>query len=263
MIHANDADASTRWREATGYVDQLQATTAGGICIAIAAIDGDTVTKHFAGTCNAESLFQIGSITKTFTATVFADAVISDRVSLDTPLAELLDQAVPSYDGKGITLVDIATHTSGLPRLPDNIDLDAEHKNDPYLHYGEDELLAFLADHRLVRSPGEQAEYSNLGMGLLGYLLSELYERPYAELVEGLVAEPLGMFDTVVVPNERHKDRVLSGHDGSFEVNRCKQGRRPDPVSKRRTYCAAHGRVELLWWTLRIETHLPRLSEFA
>ncbi|MCZ6644114.1 MAG: serine hydrolase, partial [Gammaproteobacteria bacterium] len=148
----------------------------------------------------------------------FADAVITDRVSLDTPLGELLDQTVPSFNGKPITLVDIATHTSGLPRLPDNINLDAEHMIDPYLHYGEDELLTFLAGHELVRAPGEQAEYSNLGMGLLGYLLTELYDRPYAELVEGLVADPLGMSDTVVVPQEQHENRVLSGHDGSFEV---------------------------------------------
>ena len=159
IVGVDKASADPRWEKTTEYVDELQASTADGVCIAIASIDGDSVVQHIAGSCNADNLFQIGSITKTFTGIMLADAILTEKVSLDTTLNDLLDQRVPTYEGSRIALVDLATHTSGLPRLPDNLILDPDHITDPYLHYGETELKMFLANHELTRAPGDENEY--------------------------------------------------------------------------------------------------------
>src|SRR5690606_15911585 len=123
-----------------------------------AGFDGDTV-------------FEIGSISKVFTAMILADMAAKGEVSLDDPAEKFLPAGatMPSRGGRRITLADLSTHVSALPRLPDNLAYgDAA---DPYADYTEALLLEFLADHQLTRDIGSQAEYSNLAVGLLGYLL--------------------------------------------------------------------------------------------
>ncbi len=210
--------ADMAWQSATDYVDELQATTTDGVCIAIAAIDGASVTQHIAGTCDAKSLFQIGSITKTFTGILLADAILSERLSFDSTLDDVLGERVPRYEDKSITLLDLATHTSGLPRLPDNLFSDGTDMSDPYLHYGETDLLAFLSSHELAHEPGTHDEYSNLGMGLLGHILAGVYDQPYANVVGDIVTGPLGLSDTIIAPNAEQVNRVLDGHTATNEV---------------------------------------------
>jgi len=131
---------------------------------------------------DGETVYEIGSVTKTFTATLLAQAVLSGRVTLDTPVAQLLpDFKIPSRAGKEITLGDLGTQHSGLPRMPSNF-LPRDPAN-PYADYDAAKLKAFLTGYRLPRDPGAVYEYSNLGFGLLGYALAQLEHTTLSEQV--------------------------------------------------------------------------------
>lgn len=141
------------WQDTTVYVDRLGLTAPDGVCIAIAQVQPEGVKKHVAGECDSSSLFSIGSITKTFTGVLLADAVLRDQVQLDTPIGSLLNQKVPMLADVPIRLVDLATHSSGLPRFPNNLPSAARNNPDVYRYYGERELLAFLREYELVYLP--------------------------------------------------------------------------------------------------------------
>ena len=166
---------------------------------------------------DADTVFEIGSITKVFTAIVLADMVERDEARLDAPVRELLgpDASLPSRDGIEITPLHLATHSSGLPRLPDNLD-PADPAN-PYADYTEADLMAFLASHDLRRPIGESVEYSNLGAGLLGHALAVRAGADYETLVTGRVLDPLGMTDTAVALSPSARGRLATGHDLSLQ----------------------------------------------
>ena len=162
---------------------------------------------------DGDSEFEIGSITKAFTALLMADMVEHGDVALDDPAGKYLPAGVtmPERDGKPITLVDLATHTSGLPRLPANFaPRDAAN---PFADYGTDQLFQFLASYRLPRVPGAQWEYSNLGSGLLGHLLARRANMDYEALVKARILEPLGMTSTAIVLDPEQAARLARGHD--------------------------------------------------
>jgi serine-type D-Ala-D-Ala carboxypeptidase/endopeptidase len=160
------------------------------------------------------TLFEIGSVSKTFNALLLADAVARGEARLDQPVAELLPTgtAVPSLAGRQITLEHLATHRSGLPRLP--LNLRPSNQRDPYADYGAALLYELLADHTLRRAPGDSGEYSNLGAGLLGHALTL---RAGAQSWEALVAErvlrPLGMAATMVTISPALATRMSAGHN--------------------------------------------------
>ena len=119
-----------------------------------------------------DTVFEIGSTTKVFTSTILADMVHRGEVSLDDPVAKYLpaDVKIPQRGGKQITLVDLATHTSGLPRMPSNFK--PKDPDNPYADYTLANLFDFLSSYELTRDIGAQFEYSNMGVGLLGQALS-------------------------------------------------------------------------------------------
>ncbi|HAK53847.1 MAG TPA: hypothetical protein DCM54_18390 [Gammaproteobacteria bacterium] len=206
------------WQDTTVYVDRLGLTAPDGVCIAIAQVQPEGVKKHVAGECDSSSLFSIGSITKTFTGVLLADAVLRDQVQLDTPIGSLLNQKVPMLADVPIRLVDLATHSSGLPRFPNNLPSAARNNPDVYRYYGERELLAFLREYELVYLPGERFEFSPLGMGLLGYLIGVAQGGRYESLLASRITDPLGMKSTIVVAGGEQPDGLLSGHDNMFET---------------------------------------------
>jgi CubicO group peptidase (beta-lactamase class C family) len=159
----------------------------------------------------ADTVYEIGSITKVFTSLVLADMVVRGEVGLDDPVAKLLPATVkvPERDGKRITLRDLSNQVSGLPRMPDN--LKPADGTDPYVDYGPDRLYEFLAKVELARGVGEKYEYSNLGVGLLGHALALKAGTSYEELVRKRVLEPLGMADTAVALDERLKSQLAPG----------------------------------------------------
>jgi len=164
------------------------------------ALDGDTV-------------FAIGSVTKTFTALLLADLIERKRLATNAPVKQFLPQSVtvPARGERQITLADLATHASGLPRLPTNFDPDDP--ADPYADYTVEKLYAFLSAYQLPRAPGEAYEYSNLGSGLLGHALARHEKQTFEALVMERICKPLGMMDTSVnLPPDR-RPRLAQGHN--------------------------------------------------
>ena len=161
----------------------------------------------------ADSIFEIGSIAKTFTAVLLADMVVKGEVALDDAAASYLPEGVllPTRGGKVITLRHLATHTSGLPRMPSNF-APADWAN-PYADYTVDNMYAFLADHTLTREIGERVEYSNLGMGLLGHVLALKAGVSYEALLRERIFEPLGMDNTSIIISADQRPFLTDGHD--------------------------------------------------
>ena len=165
-----------------------------------------------------DTLFEIGSITKVFTSLVLADAVLAKRVSLDDPLDKFLPSSVrmPRHGSRTITLLDLATHSSGLPRIPNN--LDPRDDDNPYADYSVEQLYAFLATAELTRDPGERYEYSNLGVGLLGHALSLQANSSYEALVSARITAPLGMASTAITLTPELQSRLAPGHTEALEL---------------------------------------------
>lgn len=165
---------------------------------------------------DGNTLFEIGSVTKMFTSLLLADAVVRGDVRLDQTVASLLPEGarVPER-GREITLLDLATHFSGLPRLPDT--LDPVDPTDPYADFVEEDLLSFLAGYTLSRDVGAAFEYSNLAYGLLGYALATEAGTDYGTLVRERILEPLGMTDTVIEVLPQHEERFATGHDADLQ----------------------------------------------
>ena len=163
---------------------------------------------------DGDSVFEIGSITKTFTCTVLSAMVERGRVRLDDPVGRYLPSSVhvPTYGSKQITLEILAMHTSGLPRVADNMGLASDFSDDPYADYRDEQLYEFLNTHKLRKNPGAEHEYSNLGMGLLGLALSRETGVNYEQMVTGLVCKPLGMRDTTVTLSDSQRGRLVQGY---------------------------------------------------
>jgi D-alanyl-D-alanine-carboxypeptidase/D-alanyl-D-alanine-endopeptidase len=161
---------------------------------------------------DGQTVFEIGSVTKTFTALLLAQGVLAQRWTLDTPVASLLpDYKIPSRDGKPITLGLLAEQFSGLPRLPGN--LQPADLGNPYADYGTDRLKAFLAGYTLPRDPGAAYEYSNLGFGLLGEALAQHLTLSFGALLQRDVLVPLGMESSGVELTASMRTRLAIGHD--------------------------------------------------
>ena len=170
---------------------------------------GDSITPS--------TVFEIGSISKVFTGLILADMITRREVALDDPVSKYLPAGtrVPERNGKVITLRHLTTHTSGLPRLPDN--LAPKDPDDPYADYDSARLIAFLNSHQLRRDPGASYEYSNLGAGLLGWALSLRAAVPYPELLRTRILDRLGMKETGVVESEAMRAHLATGHDAMGE----------------------------------------------
>lgn len=158
-------------------------------------------------------LYEIGSVTKVFTASLLADLVREGRVNLDDPIGKFLPPSVkvPAYGGQEITLAQLATHTSGLPRLPKNLNLFKAGAN-PYAHYTVTHLYEFLSGYRLTRPLPAPFLYSNVGAGLLGHILALVLGVPYEEAIRQRICAPLGLKDTCIALDPDQKRRLVPGH---------------------------------------------------
>jgi CubicO group peptidase (beta-lactamase class C family) len=161
------------------------------------------------------TLFEIGSITKVFTGLLLADLAGEGVVGLDEPLARYLPAtaAVPSREGREITLGDLASHGAGLPRNPRGmLGRWLRDRHNPFAALSAEDVLEGLARTRLRRRPGGRGRYSNLGAGLLGEALARAAGLPYEQLVRERICLPLGMADTVVEPSAEQVARLAVGH---------------------------------------------------
>lgn len=167
---------------------------------------------------DGRTLFEIGSVTKALTGLLLADMARRGEVRLEDPVADHLPPGtvVPTRNGKAITLIDLATHTSGLPRLPTNMAM--KDPLNPYADYTEAQLDAFLRDYALPRDIGATYEYSNLGVGLLGRALAYRAGGDYETVLRKRVLAPLRMTDTAIALSPGQAARFSSGHNAALEV---------------------------------------------
>ena len=197
-------------------VDQQKQAT--GIVVGVIEPAGRRVVAYGnladadSGTLDADTIFEIGSVTKVFTSLVLADMVKRKEVDLDDPAARYLPENVkmPERNGKSITLLDLSTHSSGLPSLPGNLNLDPRN---PQADYSVNDFYEFLSGYTLPRDPGSEYEYSNLGAGLLGHLLARRAGTDYESLIRNRITLPLRMPDTGISLSSSMKQRMATGHN--------------------------------------------------
>lgn len=163
-----------------------------------------------------DAVFEIGSTTKLLTTTLLAEMVERGEVRLDDPVRLHLPAQVlvPSRSGREITLLDLATSTSGLPPVPD---VEPADPANPYASFGAADLYAYLSRVTLLRDPGARYEYSNLGMGLLGHALAFRAGRSYEALVTERILQPLGMRETWIRIPPHALGRLAQGHTVDLE----------------------------------------------
>lgn len=202
---------------------RIEANVNPGIVIGIVDQDGTHFysfgKKKIGGKkVNEHSIFEIGSVSKVFTATILADMVVKDELSTDDPIQKFLPAKVrvPTYEGNHITLGHLSDHTSSLPRLPDN--MNPSIPQNPYADYTTEQLYAFISNHELRRPVGSEYEYSNLAVGLLGHVLALKANKSYEDLLHTTITKPLGMNETGITLTKRMKKNLAFGHQQGIQV---------------------------------------------
>ena len=183
---------------------------AGGIVVGVITKHGQEVVSYGKFDSPAdrvpdgETVFEIGSVTKVFTALLLSDMALRGEVNLNDPISRYLPATVhvPERNGKQITLLDLATHYSGLPRMPDGYNPD----------YSVEQMYNFLSNYTLTRDPGAKYEYSNYGAGLLGQLLAARAGTDYETLLRDRITEPLGMKHTAMQLTPEMQANLIAGY---------------------------------------------------
>jgi CubicO group peptidase (beta-lactamase class C family) len=191
--------------------------------IAIGTYHDGIESNYFYGTKNLSTgekideltVFEIGSITKTFTALLFADFVVKNQISLNDTIDGYFPANihVPSKDGVHIKFLNLLNHTSGLPREPN--DLPAEQ---PVADFDEIALTNYFIGLQLNATPGTNYEYSNLGMGLAGYLLGRKAGKDYNELLKENIFVPIGMIYTACNATSIVTNNIAQGYYGNTKA---------------------------------------------
>jgi CubicO group peptidase (beta-lactamase class C family) len=186
---------------------------AGGIVVGVIR-DGERSVVSFNG--ESSRRYEIGSITKTFTGLALADAVARGDVAYEDPVSRYVPAHVrmPREVDREITLIDLATHSSGLPRLPPNM-FEGHDPADPYAHIDEERLYEELAVTTLESAIGSETKYSNFGFGLLLHVLGLACDVPTDVLVVDRICGPLALSRTGYEGND-----LVPGHKGADGVPR-------------------------------------------
>lgn len=176
-------------------------------------------TKEDGMEVDENTIYEIGSISKVFTAILLAQQVVDGKLALNDQINDLLPDGieVPVMGDKEITLGSLSDHTSGLPGMPANFS--PANPNNPYADYSLNQLYEAISTYSVTREVGSEYEYSNLGMGLLGHLLAKKQNTSYEELVIQTIAKPLGMDDTRIELSETMKENLALGHLGGQIVD--------------------------------------------
>ncbi len=162
---------------------------------------------------DASTLFEIGSISKVFIGTLLAESVLRGEVRLDDPASKYLPASVrmPQYNGIPITLLHLATHSSGLPRdMPTSLPGEITEQN------WAQKMYDFISTCSLTGAPGERYAYSNLGMTLVAHILELRTGIPYETLLSTRLLKPLGMDSTRITPTEEMLTRLATGHTSTL-----------------------------------------------
>jgi D-alanyl-D-alanine-carboxypeptidase/D-alanyl-D-alanine-endopeptidase len=157
------------------------------------------------------TIFEIGSITKTFTGLLCAQFVLEGKFALQDTVNNYLNQSLqlPSKNSVPIRWIHLLNHTSGLERQPEDLD-----KNQPF-DYSENQMSAYLSRTNLMTDPGEKLLYSNTGMGLAGYALTEIAESTYASMLERRIFTKLNMTHSFTNNNDTPATNTAQGYNGN------------------------------------------------
>ena len=165
---------------------------------------------------DGQTVWQIGSVSKVFTTNIFAAMVVEGKIKLTDPIRKYIpkDVKVPSYEGRQITLLDLATHTSGFPRSIDSEDLKSDLSGgyQENSSYTAKEFYSWLNNYKLDVKPGTRYLYSNVGFALLGDILARREGVTYGELVKKYIANRYGLKDTTVSPDKKQKTRESASY---------------------------------------------------
>ncbi|MFC1724247.1 serine hydrolase domain-containing protein [candidate division KSB1 bacterium] len=216
------------FQEKVEYLIESNFKTGG---VAIGIIKGDEEFTFFHGrksknsssVPDGNSIFELGSITKTFTATILADFVLNGTIELDDEVQDYLPSesvTLPSFNGSNITFMHIATHTSGLPtNFSDNYPRPAgSPPEDPFALMTEEHVYDYLSNYAsLISEPGTQYKYSNFGYGFLGLILSKINNTSFEDLLSTKILNVLGMDRTSYTLSEEQLTNVAVGHNSSLE----------------------------------------------
>ncbi len=202
----------------------IQQKNTAGICIAVIK-DGKVQTYSYGETKLGEknlpdadqTLFEIGSISKTFTAILLADAVIKGKMQLNDPISKYLPDSIGkmSYKDAPITLQTLSNHSSGFPSLPANFFQKSDNEANPYQNYDEKRMFTYLKNFKPYREVGVNYDYSNFAVGLLGTILARQNQTSYEQLITDKICQPLQMKNTKIFLQDTDNQRFAQGYDGN------------------------------------------------
>lgn len=200
----------------------IQLKITAGMCIAFIR-DGKVKTYSYGETKKGEkqlpdankTMFEIGSISKTFTAILLADDVIKGKMSLDDPINKYLPDSIPEmiFKGNPITLKSLSNHSSGFPRLPINLYQKGDNANNPYQNYDTKRMFSFLKNFKPYREVGINYEYSNFAVGLLGFIVAKQNNTSYETLLTERICKPLQLKHTKITIQETGNQYFAQGYD--------------------------------------------------
>lgn len=200
--------------------------------LSIGIINGDNREEYFYGTVTkgkeqlpgSNTLYEVGSVTKTFTGIVLAHAINEGKISAEDDIRKYLPDSYKNleYKGSPIRIKHLSNHTSRLPRVPENLDKQPGFsEQDPYKNYGKEMVFDFLKTIKLDTTPGVVNDYSNLGVAVLGLILEDLYKQPLDVLVSRYVTTPTKMTHTTFAVADGDKTNMATGYyetDGSVAM---------------------------------------------
>jgi CubicO group peptidase (beta-lactamase class C family) len=207
---------------AQSYISLLPTT---GLSIGI-LVNGKTYYYGYGETARGNgqlpdehSIYEIGSISKTFTATLLADAVEKGKVKLDDPVSKYFPDSIPvlEFQGMPVTLKTLSNHSSGIPRMPNNFH--PSDNDNPYKDYSDQDLYSFYKTFKLDRKPGAQYEYSNLAAATLGVILEKVNKKSYQDLFVETICDPLGMDETREFIRKKDSIRFVKGYNEEGKYN--------------------------------------------
>ena len=224
-VSAVNAEPANFAQETFDHVDQFleENFSESNFGIVIGLVDAEGSRVFSAGKLdngtekkvNRETLFEIGSITKTFVSLLLLEMVERGEVKLDDPVSQYLPSQiqVPTHGRIEISLNNLASQDSGLPFNADNHV--GENWWEGFNAYTEKDLYAFLSQHKLRNAPGDQFQYSNIGMVLLGHALARHAGEDFESLVVNRICKPIGLDDTRITLSADQQHRLAVGHDDS------------------------------------------------
>jgi D-alanyl-D-alanine-carboxypeptidase/D-alanyl-D-alanine-endopeptidase len=210
---------SAKLEEAAGLAGLAMFIESGAVGMVLVVVDGDDqivvgygeTAKDSGKTPDGKSLLRIGSNSKVFAGELLGGLAAEGVVGLTDPLQRFAPEGmhIPDFEGRTITLLDLATHAAALPR---ELPLDPPPNSPPFASPTAADRFAWLADYSLPWAPGSVASYSNVGFDLLGAALATATNLSYPDLLRERITGPLGMSDTVLEPSQEQCARMMTGY---------------------------------------------------